>query len=229
MHYIQLAAVFSIGLLIGAVVLWQAAPERVVHVESAAISTERQAYIDKMVDTDAMLGDPQAPVTIVEFSDFQCPFCRRYVTQTMPEIQKNFIDTGKVRYVYRDYSQPNPEYHPGGYLAAQAAECAGEQDMYWQAHAQIFAKQAEQGSSTIRFGDVDVRAWFAELDGLDQPSWRACYDAGKYISEINKDTQDGANYGVSGTPSFFINGMPLSGAQPYPAFAAAIQRALIGL
>jgi len=183
-------------------------------------------FASKLAETDVVLGDPDAPVTIVEFSDFQCPFCRRYALQTLPEIKKNFIDMGKVKYIYRDYTQPNESYHPGGYFAAQAAECAAEQDLYWQAHAQIFAKQAEQGTGTIRFGDAEVRAWFAKIDGLDQAAWQTCYDEGRYISEIDKDTRDGASYGVTGTPFFFVNGVSISGAQPYPAFAGAIQRAL---
>jgi len=167
------------------------------------------------LDDDPMLGDANAKVTIVEFSDFECPFCGVFARNTLPLIKQNYIDTGKVRFVFRNYI-----VHPAAHLAAEAAYCANEQgnDKYWAYNEKLFQNQASL--------DADSLKAYASGLSLDTEKFNACLDAGKYKAQVDKDTQDGAANGVRGTPTFFINGMKIVGAQPYAAFQQAIEAAL---
>lgn len=173
-------------------------------------------------DDDAFLGKNNAPVVMIEFSDFQCPFCRKFWEETLPQIKKEYIVTGKVKLVYRDFPL---DFHPGSQPAAQAAECAEEQGKYWEMHDKIFSAQAKQGSGTIQFGADDLKKWAAEIK-LNATSFNSCLDSAKYKDEVAKDTADGAAAGVSGTPTFFINGQKIVGAQPFSAFKQAIDQQL---
>ncbi|MBI2068541.1 MAG: DsbA family protein [Candidatus Yanofskybacteria bacterium] len=179
--------------------------------------------VDVSVDDDPMLGNPKAKITLVEFSDFQCPFCRSFWRDTLPLIKSEYIDTGKVRFVYRDFPL---SFHPGAMPAAQAAECAREQDKFWEMHDKIFSEQAKQGSGTIQFPETDIKKWASQISGLDLNKWNECIASKKYKSEVEKDLKDGTAYGVSGTPTVFINGKPVVGAQPFSAFKAEIDALL---
>ncbi|MBU0705897.1 DsbA family protein [Patescibacteria group bacterium] len=174
--------------------------------------------VDVSIDDDPMKGDKNAAVTIVEFTDYQCPFCGRYANETMPEIVKNYVDTGKVRYVLRDFPLGG---HPNAGPAANAAECLREQGgdgMYFEYHDILFSHQEDLS--------VEKLKEFAAGFDVDQTQFATCVDENKYESEIAKDFADGGKYGVRGTPAFFINGIPLSGAQPFENFKAAIEQAL---
>lgn len=174
--------------------------------------------VDVSVDNDAMKGDKNAPVTMVEFSDYECPFCGRYFTQTYPQIEKNYIETGKVKLVFRDFPLG---IHPDAPVAANAAECVREQggdDMYFKYHDMLFTNQTALG--------VDKLKEYASSLSIDQKKFAACVDSNKFKDEIDKDIADGTKYGVRGTPDFFINGVPISGAQPYEVFKAAIDKEL---
>lgn len=166
------------------------------------------------VENDDVKGSADAPVTIIEFSDFECPFCTRFFEQTLPLIEKNYIETGKVNFVYRDFPLG---FHPNAQKAAEAAECAGEQNKYWEMHDKLFEE-----------GDLDITSLkqYAQGIGLDTSAFNNCLDSGSMESEIQKDAQDGQAYGVSGTPTFFINGIKVVGAQPYSAFEQAIENEL---
>ncbi len=168
-----------------------------------------------LMDDDAVKGDINAPVTIVEFSDYECPFCGKYVEETMPRIIENYVDTGKVKYVFRDFPL---SFHADAQKAGEAAECAGEQDMYWDMHDMLFANQDAL--------DVDSLKSYAEELGLDTESFNSCLDNGDMAEEVEADMADGAKYGVQGTPAFFINGEMVSGAMPYAVFEDAIETAL---
>ncbi len=174
-------------------------------------------------DDDAVKGSKDAPVEIIEFSDFQCPFCRAFWRQTLPKLEKNYIDTGKVKFVYRDF--PLAQIHPTAQKAAEAAECAEEQNKYWEYHDKVFEEQEKQGQGTVQFTAADLKQWAADL-GLDTAKFNKCLDSGKYQSEVEKDMQDGISVGVSGTPAFFINGIPVSGAQPFEVFKEIIDAEL---
>lgn len=174
------------------------------------------------VDDDPFLGEKKAPITMIEFSDFQCPFCRSFWKETLPLIKSNYIDTGKIRFVYRDFPL---SFHPGAQTAAQAAECAEEQDKYWEMHDKIFYEQDKEGQGTIQFSKTEVVKWAGQI-GLKMNKFNQCLDSGKYKAEVEKDFADGSAAGVSGTPSFFINGRLLVGAQPFSVFQEAIEGAL---
>ncbi|MEX2017303.1 MAG: DsbA family protein, partial [Candidatus Pacearchaeota archaeon] len=184
-------------------------------------------------DDDAVLGDANAPVTIIEFSDYQCPFCRKFWTETLPQIKLEYIDTGKVKFVYRDF--PLTSIHPGAQPAAEAAECArdlyGGDDAYFKMHDKIFSEQNifDGGDpntgpvrSTVSFTDSDLKQWAKEL-GYDISS---CLDSGEFRQEVLNDLSDATSAGGQGTPYFVINGKPLSGAQPFAVFKQVIDSEL---
>lgn len=171
--------------------------------------------VDVSIDDDAVKGDKDAPVTIIEFSDFECPFCARHFSQTLPQIQENYIDTGKVKYVFRDYPLG---FHANAVPASVASECVREQggdDAYWEYHDTLFENQKAIGSDDLKKYASDMGYDIAE-----------CLDSLKYADEVDADMKDGLAYGVQGTPAFFINGKFISGAQPYAAFESVIEEEL---
>ncbi len=181
-----------------------------------------QGRVEVGLDNDPVLGESGALVTIVEFSDFQCPFCRSFWRDTLPQIKKNFIDSGKVKFVYRDFPLP---IHPSAPKSAEAAECAREQGQYWEMHDKIFSEQDLLGQGTVQYDVNDLKNWAREI-GLNTKDFNSCLDSGKYQAEVEKDLADGQRAGVSGTPTIFINGRRVVGAQPYTAFAQVIEEEL---
>lgn len=175
----------------------------------------------KLADDDFVYGNADAPITVVEFTDFQCSFCAKFAMTIFPSIEENYIKTGKVKYVFRDFPL---DFHPDAPIAAVAAECAKEQNKYKEMHDMIFAKQVEwagTGNAKKLFKN------YAKTLGLEAKQFGECFDAQKPSAEIRKDMVDGASVGVNGTPAFFVNGKSLSGALPYgiffkPAFEAEL-------
>jgi protein-disulfide isomerase len=181
---------------------------------TAAGPTPTVGPVDVSVDDDPALGPADAPVTIVEFSDFQCPYCARFQTETLPQIIQNYGD--KVRFVYRDF--PLTSLHANALKAAEASECADDQGAYWKYHDLLFQNQSA-------LDDASLKNYAATL-GLDTAAFNQCLDSDSTMSEIQKDYQDGITAGVQGTPAFFVNGNLIEGAQPYSVFQAAIEAAL---
>ena len=167
------------------------------------------------VDDDPMKGDVNAPVTIVEFSDFECPFCAKFYSETMERLEKEYINTGKVKIVFRDFPLG---FHQNAQKAAEAAECADDQGKFWEMHDIIFENQKSLSLSSLK-------QWAGQI-GLDTGEFNSCLDSGKHAGEVQDDFKEGANYGVSGTPGFFINGIPLVGAQPFSSFKEIIDSEL---
>jgi protein-disulfide isomerase len=157
-------------------------------------------------------GPSSAPIELVEFSDFQCPFCYR-----AHPIVKEVLNTygNKVRFVYRNYPLAN---HPNAFPAAEAAQCANEQGQFWAYHDRLFADQT-------KLSDGDLKASAAAL-GMDAGKFNACVDSHKYKARVDADMRAGNEAGVNGTPAFFINGRLLSGAQPYDEFKRVIDEEL---
>jgi protein-disulfide isomerase len=164
------------------------------------------------VDDDPVKGPASAPVTIVEFSDFQCPFCGK-VEATVKQVLDNYKD--KVRFVYRDFPL---SIHPYAPKAAEAGECAHEQGKFWEFHDALYADQS-------KLSIPDLEATAARL-GMNADAFKKCLDSGKYAAEVQKDMDDAQKAGVNSTPSFFINGIAVVGAQQYQAFADVIDREL---
>lgn len=166
-------------------------------------------------DDDAVKGDENAPVTIIEFSDYECPFCGRWWQQTLPELEEKYIKTGKVKHVYRDFPLG---FHKKAQKAAEAAECAGEQGKYFEMHDKLYENQ--QALSVD-----DLKQYAADI-GLDTEQFNTCLDSGAMEEEVKKDFADGSKYGVRGTPAFFVNGVKIEGAHPFSVFEEVIEAEL---
>jgi protein-disulfide isomerase len=175
------------------------------------------------VDDDPVLGDAKAAVTIIEFGDYQCPSCRLFWRDVEPRLKKEYIDTGKVKLVFRDF--PIVQNHPEAIVAAVAAQCAADQGKYWQYHDKLFREQDNRGDDIIRFKVADLKKWGADLR-LDTAAFNQCIDSARYKDEVAKDYADGEGIGIRGTPTFFINGRFIGGAQPYPVFKKMIDEEL---
>ena len=193
------------------------------------LPTEQSKLVMKIsADNDPVIGNPDAPITIIEFSDFQCPFCARFFTQTLPLIYEEYIDQGKVKLVFRDY--PIQSIHPNAVPASVASECANEQGKFKEMHDILFGNQNEWSKQET----VDALSLFSQYATeiqLEQETFDSCLTSGKYIDEIQKDLVDGQNYGVSGTPGFFVGNdqigyVQIKGAQPFDVFKKVIDAQL---
>ncbi len=159
---------------------------------------------------DPFFGPADAAVVIVEFSDFQCPFCSRFSTETMPSIKEAYGD--KVRFIFRDF--PLSAIHPYAQKAAEAGQCAHEQGLFWQYHDLLFTDPNALAVPNLKS--------FAEQGGADTAQFNDCLDSGKYQNEVLLDLRDGQTSGISGTPGFVINGLLVKGAQPFEVFQQVI-------
>jgi protein-disulfide isomerase len=186
-------------------------------VASSAFAQQRGVFIG--VDDDPMLGDPNAKVLMIEFGDYQCPSCRMFWKEVEPRLKKEYIDTGKVKLVFRDF--PIAQIHPEAILAAEAVDCAADQQQYWQYHDKVFREQYNKGDDIVRFKAADLKKW-AKDTGLDPAKFDQCLDSEKYKTEVLKDKSDGEAAGVQGTPTFFVNGRVMGGAQQYPEYKKVI-------
>lgn len=185
----------------------------------AGLTAKPAAVVEEApaVTTAYIKGDANAPVKIVECSEFQCPYCKRYIDQTYGTILENYVDTGKASYEFRHFPL---SFHQYAQKAAEATECAGEQGKFWEYHDILFANQANLDADSLKAYAVNL--------GLDATKFDTCLDSGKYEDKITEDMNYCAGKGVSGTPSFIINGQLLVGAQPYSAFQQVIESALSG-
>lgn len=192
--------------------------------KQAVIGDAGGGTIEVSADDDPFIGPEDAKVEIIEFSDFQCPFCRSFWSNTLSQIKSQYIDAGKsVKFVYRDFPL---SFHPMAQKYAEAAECGEDQGKFWEMHDKIFQEQEKLGTGTITtFTIDDVKRWAGQL-GLNQSQFNQCLDSGKYSSEVQADFNDGSKAQVSGTPTFFINGQRLVGAQPFESFKAIIDEKL---
>jgi protein-disulfide isomerase len=177
--------------------------------------------MDVAVANSHALGDPNAPIMMVEFTDYQCPFCTRHFAETLPLLKQNFIDTGLVYYVVKDF--PLTSIHPQAVKAAEAARCAGEQGAFVPMHEALFTSQS-QWSGNPRASELFIE--LATALGLDQEEFSDCLNSGRMETAVLADLEEGMSLGVSGTPAFFINGFLVSGALPYADFEAGLNRML---
>ena len=181
----------------------------------------KQGHAKLDLKNTPMLGSKDAPVTIVEFTDYQCPFCQRFHTQVFGELKKNYIDTGKVRFYSRDL--PLDSLHPNAQRAAEAARCAGDQGQFW--------KIREIMSANPNQLDLESLVADAQQLKLDVPAFRACVQGDKYKNEVQSDVLEAMKIGADGTPAFVIgkstpdgvDGDLMVGAQPYPVFDARLK------
>ena len=180
------------------------------------------------LDDDPIKGDPDAPVTIVEFSDFQCPFCSRFYQQTLPQLEENYIETGKVKFVYRD--MPLDSLHPNARPAHIAAECADEQGGFWDYHDILFDSQGQWRRLPSSELSSTFVGYASDLK-MDTASFESCLNSPEIADEVNQDSLDARSKGATGTPTFFIGNEKdgfekLVGAQPFSSFQLTIDKLL---
>jgi protein-disulfide isomerase len=167
-------------------------------------------------DDDPVFGPAEAPITIIEFSDFECPFCRKWHVEVWPELQATYGD--QIRLVYRDF--PLTNIHDNAVSAAAAANCALEQEMYWPFSEKLFSMKLNLGRTTYQT--------YAEELGLDMDMFNECLEGGRYVAEVEGDFEYATGLGIRSTPTFFVNGIPVVGAQPFEVFKNLIDRELAG-
>lgn len=185
----------------------------------------QQVAVDVRLDADSpVMGDPAAAVAIVEFSDFQCPYCRRYQTQIYPQIKSRYIDSGKLRYIYRDFPLG---FHPEARSASVAAKCAARQGKFSEFKEALFLNQRQLNS--------ELYTELAATVGLDGARYQRCLQDTMLQQQVDGDLQYGKSIGVNGTPTFFIgrvegntlvNSRRITGSQPLTSFTAAIDALL---
>ncbi len=156
-------------------------------------------------------GDPEAPITMIEFSDFQCPYCGRFATGAGRQIEEQYVAAGQVRFGYVHFAFLGPESQ----LAGEASECAADQNAFWEYHDYIFTQQDGESRGAL---DRDRLTSFAADLGLDTASFSECLESGKYADLVLEETSWGRSLGVQSTPTFVINGQTVIGAQPFEVF-----------
>jgi protein-disulfide isomerase len=172
------------------------------------------------------LGNPEAPVLMVEFSDFTCGYCGKFYRETLPSLKTQYIDTGKMRFAYRDFPRDERGW---GLVAAHAARCAGEQGRFWEMHNRLFEQSDRLGSAVLKRALQDLR--------LKTDVFSACMDSEKHLKAILADRDAGSSLGFRGTPGFYLvridgkrigNGIKIPGAAAYSVFQQQIERLLRG-
>lgn len=195
-------------------------------------SQQRGAIVSLSVDDDPFMGDENAPVVMIEFSDFECPYCKQFWQQTLPEIKRNYIDTGKLKFVYRDL--PLPFHDPLATQEALAANCARDQEgdeTFFTYHDEIFKRTNSNGNGMPK---EELYKIAADL-GLNETELRSCLDSERFKDEVTKDIADAQAAGATGTPTLIIGkntqdgtiqGERVIGAQPYSIFQPVIEKYL---
>ncbi|MBI3420557.1 MAG: DsbA family protein [Candidatus Sungbacteria bacterium] len=223
--YLIPGAIIVAGLLIAGAVMFSDRPAGGV---LPAGTPKKTVLLDtKSLEAGApTLGNPDAAVSIVEFADFQCPFCGRFFKTTEREIIATYIkpnaanpNAGKVKLVYRHFAFLGPESE----WAAEASECANEQRRFWDYHDYLYMHQG--GENQGAFAKDNLKRFAKELS-LNTDQFARCLDTEKYLPKVRKDTKDAQQFGVNATPSSFVNGKLLQGALPFAEFDEAIQAAL---
>lgn len=176
------------------------------------VSTQEMPRFDIPIEGDPYLGPEDAPIVIVEFSDFNCTYCRRFHSETFQVLLETYPD--QIRFVYRDY----PILSNESYYAAQAAQCAFEQGEFWEFHDLLFSGELSLGREAYKT--------YADVVGLDSEELLDCLDDERFAEEVSRDASFASNLGVTGTPTFFINGIPMVGAQPLSQFVSIIDEEL---
>ena len=180
-------------------------------------------HVSLSLDGVPAMGDEKARVAVVEFSDYQCPFCLIHANQSLPRLVSDYVKTGKVRYFFKDF--PIESVHSQALREAEAAHCAGEQGKYWEMHDRLLKNQQPQV--------VDELPAYALALGLDVSRFRQCLDKGVYAAQVQRGIEDGKKYRIQGTPTFFIGTLDnqglrmdvltmIYGAQPYADFQKAL-------
>ena len=235
-YFILIPIAFILGMFLGYYIRAQGVATRVAaqdptaeaEPQAAAIATAVAATMtaaqsqpqevvryDVPIANNPILGPQDAPITLIEFSDYECPFCKRWHDETFDRLLEAFPE--QIRFVYRDF--PLTNIHPNAAPAAEAANCAHEQERFWDFHRKLFSSNVLNAETYLGYA--------TEL-GLDMPAFEECVSTRRYQEEVMADLEWAVNLGISSTPTFFINGIALVGAQPYDVFYDVISKELAG-
>ncbi len=185
--------------------------------------TQPPPKVDVAIGHLPTLGAKDAKVTVIDFSDPQCPFCERFENNTYPQLFDTYIKTNKIKFAYRHY--PLNSIHPNAQKASEALECANEQNKFWEYQKLIFKNQSTWSSQPLTDAINSFTGYAGELN-LNTDQFRSCLDTNKYEENVQKDITEGNLVGVDGTPTFFINGQRLVGAQPFAQIQQLIEQEL---
>lgn len=220
-------AIILAGLMVSGSILYQryvAGVNGVAQIQNQAPTANKKVNLD--LSAAPSLGNPNAPVTIVEFGDFQCPFCERYFQSNQPQFISQYVNSGKARFVWVDYAFLGQE----SLWAAEAARCANDQGKFWPYHDYLYNHQGSENSGTFTKANLEK---FAVTLGLNSSQFNSCLSSDKYANLVQQETQQGSSAGVSGTPSTFINGYLVVdssgnsvGAAPFSTFQTIIDKDL---
>lgn len=183
---------------------------------AASKSAQQIRRYEVIEDDDPVIGPDNAAITIIEFSDYQCPYCAKWHAEVFGRLREEYPE--QVRIIYRDF--PLESIHPEAKPAAAAATCAHEQGKFWEYHDLLINAGNDLGQETYLAMAREV--------GLDSPSFQICIEEGRYLGEVQADLEYASGLGVRSTPTFFLNGIPLVGAQPYEIFQQVIEKELAG-
>lgn len=208
---------FALGLAMGYLIWGAGAQPSAAQVLEVEAPAEPAFVLDIPTEGFPSEGPDDAPIVIVEFSDFECPFCTKWHNETYLPLREKYPD--QIKLVYRNF--PLIGLHANAYLAAEAAMCAGDQDRYWDYHEALF--ESKNG-----MGEAAFKGYAAEL-GLDTADFNDCLDSRKYEEFVKDDMNYAASIGVQSTPTFYVNGQPVIGAQPFAVFDQIIQAELAAL
>ncbi len=225
-------AAFAVGLLYGKVTVYEQGGGNKVAQGGNQPTTETQPvpeektqlteeeWAEVISKAEMVKGSDSAKVTIAEFTDYQCPFCSRYYSDAYLSIMKDYVDTGKVKYMLFDLPL---SFHPNAKPAALAARCAGDQGKYFEMHDQLFLNQDEWSEESDPKTKFQA---YAKTIGLNLTKYDSCVTEAKFTQAIDDSSALAAKVGANGTPTFYVNGKQLVGAQPYSEFQKAIEEAL---
>lgn len=194
----------------------------------ATVSTDDFEARDRGGATQSgfVLGDPNAPVRLIEYSDFQCPFCQRFWDEVEPMLVEEYVATGRASIEYRNYVFLGAESQ----AAAEAAACAADQDRFWDFHDVLFHRQGQENAGV--YSDSNLK-WYAEqlqaaVPEFDVDAWESCFRAGTHTEAVREQSRVASNQGIVSTPTLLVNGVPIVGAQPLDVYRQAIDAALAG-
>ncbi|MDP2668925.1 MAG: DsbA family protein [bacterium] len=218
------AAIIISGLIIAGAVVYVSGPKSLQPANNnggdlqptPAVNT---AEILKVRNGDFYLGNPGAKVVVVEYGDYQCPFCGKWFKEVEPQIINNYVKTGKAVFIFRDFAFLGEE----SIRSSEATRCANEQGKFWEYHNYLYGNQ--QGENQGAFSDENLKKIAATLK-LNTAAFNTCFDSGKHKQAVIDATAEGRSAGVQGTPATFINGILVSGAQPWTAFQSKIEAEL---
>ena len=218
-EYLVPLSILGAGVVVAASILFLGQKSGLVGPANQALAPEENQFqiIDQAVgvEGDPVLGNPDAKLTMIEFSDFQCSFCKRHHEQTFPELKAKYFDPGLVKLIFKDFPLA---FHENAQPAAEAGQCAFEQGKFWEYQDKLFENQEKLDKTSLK-------KYAGEID-LNQARFDSCLDSGKYRQRVNDDAALGQKIGVKGTTSFLIGDTLVDGAYPFAAFEKVIEEKL---